>query len=730
MDPLSTVSAVGAILGILEVTTRSIRTLSDLQSRYANIGLRARILVGQLSTLHAALGQVKHLLDILGPANPDAPLSQISVDITNSLDCCQAVITILDQHLSRMQKDQLTVRDKTGFLWHERETADFQSLLNNQVNAGQRIESAPHCTPMTRFLQTPESRSTFSRIKDDASSLLWLRDADSEMTHRTNTTDSLGLVNTRFAFDRDLFSSRAYRVAAMSSMTRALTRKATALRTQDSASIQPDDVTERHVSMTDHERRSHAITSNDTSEQTDPGFASRRLGLPTVSPSAERRPLHRTNTDEERSKMVKARNKATSSEESLVSMLTETGTSSADGFINMTKVTEDYNGPKTNTILQKIDIKVQVTEAINRKTESRRLSELDGTSSAERHRFSYAASLASSTILAKKPETDTTRFTVGRARKIWEESSSCRYWRDFQRKIPRLADFQALALGSAREQIVASLDAADRVYGRRCPSMRAIRTFAAERLKSFPMQPPKHVQETIEHIRNDIKYVCGYIRDRDIANPAEITALDHETKRFLESVYHLLEPGHIPELEDWSYTKTTGIAFEAIGNEAALVPAAIFCDLSGQEKGRDIWQHVFPGASHVFYFVDAGSYESRLMEVGYQSRMVNSMVDQMGLFEVICTAPSLIDVEIVVFIHKIDKLERRLQDTPFNPLSYKGLREIDGDPQCLDTVKDYIAAIFKAIAANAGRNVRICFTTLRRPEEFSQAILSHALPLV
>lgn len=135
MDPLSVVGAVGSILGIIDLATRSIKTLTDLQGRYTSIGLRAKILIGQLSTLNAALGQIKQVLDLLGPGNPIGEDSQISLDITTSLSCCEAIMSLLDQRLSRMQQDHLTMRDKTGILWHEKETTDFQSLLNNQVNA-------------------------------------------------------------------------------------------------------------------------------------------------------------------------------------------------------------------------------------------------------------------------------------------------------------------------------------------------------------------------------------------------------------------------------------------------------------------------------------------------------------------------------------------------------------------------------------------------------------------
>ncbi|KAL5336922.1 hypothetical protein BJX70DRAFT_400102 [Aspergillus crustosus] len=124
MDPISVISAVGSILGIIDVATRSIHTLSDLQARYTSISYKATILIGQFSTLNAALGQIKQFLDLLAPVSPNGGISQISVDISTVLDCCQTIMAPLDQELSRMRKPHLTIRDKTGILWHEKETAD------------------------------------------------------------------------------------------------------------------------------------------------------------------------------------------------------------------------------------------------------------------------------------------------------------------------------------------------------------------------------------------------------------------------------------------------------------------------------------------------------------------------------------------------------------------------------------------------------------------------------
>lgn len=96
----------------------------------------------------------------------------------------------------------------------------------------------------------------FNRIKDDTSSLLWLRDSDSEMTKKSTVPEDLSLIETRFAFDTDLFSSRVYCSAARSTMVHAL-RGTTVKPSPGEASIISDDnATERAFSIMSNEEAS------------------------------------------------------------------------------------------------------------------------------------------------------------------------------------------------------------------------------------------------------------------------------------------------------------------------------------------------------------------------------------------------------------------------------------------------------------------------------------------
>lgn len=76
------------------------------------------------------------------------------------------------------------------------------------------------------LLQTDESRRIVNLIKDDMSSLLWLRDEDSHHSRISISTENSHMLNKIFDFDHEIFNSKVYQVAIRSNMRQALSKKA------------------------------------------------------------------------------------------------------------------------------------------------------------------------------------------------------------------------------------------------------------------------------------------------------------------------------------------------------------------------------------------------------------------------------------------------------------------------------------------------------------------------
>ncbi|KAL4886565.1 G-protein alpha subunit-domain-containing protein [Aspergillus karnatakaensis] len=610
MDPLSVISVVGSILGIIDLATRSIHTLSDLQERYTSIGLTSKILIGQLSTLNAALGQIKQLLDVLAPAGHNGSVSQISVDITNSLDCCQAIMAPLDQKLSAMRKPHLSFRDKTGILWHEKETTVFQSHLNNQINAMNLLLTALYKSliEQTSLLQTYESRSTFSRIQDDASSLLWLWDADSVVTRHSTNTDNMSLLDVRFAFDTDVFSSRAYRAAAMSSMARALVRKIPRVSTaQSTPTSTPDEIT---------------------------GTNSRSLG-------GRRGSITGVPEDD-----------------------TKISNSTADGKAIMRPLLFD----QSNSTLIKSEVEVTKSIPTQRTKDS---SQPNARPERKSRGWFFPGWLPSIEGLSKQLAAGT---------------------------VARGAEIKILLLGSSKSGKSTAFD---------------VLTLLA------------HSSTNVSHNKS-FQLPWANLKLVNYGN-------SHRLERFLRLVDQIItyKPtcGHDTDidfdldLEEQYHTMSTGVS--SIQYTDGPASATIY-DVAGCRAERGKWAYVFPDTTKIFYFADAGCYDQVLTE----EKTINRLVEELTLFEAMCNfRPIPEQLPIVLFMHKIDKLERKLRSAPFLHSGFRnyGGREFSGDPACVDDVKVYLAFLFTCIAAEAGREISICFTTLRQPEELGRALLSHTL---
>lgn len=135
MDPASALGVASAVLSIVSLLAKNIIALSDLQSRYGAADLKVSLLIGQLSTVKAALKQIAKLLEGDNRALRD---NELISDFSLSLECVEAVVVILDDKVSLAQRNSansLSVRSKVNFMWDEKTMDDYLNLLNNQIHA-------------------------------------------------------------------------------------------------------------------------------------------------------------------------------------------------------------------------------------------------------------------------------------------------------------------------------------------------------------------------------------------------------------------------------------------------------------------------------------------------------------------------------------------------------------------------------------------------------------------
>lgn len=135
MDPASAIGVASAVLAIVNIIAKNVVSLSDLQVKYNTADLKVGLLIGQLSTIKAALNQIAGLFENDIRVLRDTGLIH---DLSTSLGCVEAVVVVLDDKISLVQRNaanELTIRSKVNFLWDEKTMDDYLNLLNNQIQA-------------------------------------------------------------------------------------------------------------------------------------------------------------------------------------------------------------------------------------------------------------------------------------------------------------------------------------------------------------------------------------------------------------------------------------------------------------------------------------------------------------------------------------------------------------------------------------------------------------------
>lgn len=108
----------------------------DLQARYKRANLTLSLLIGQLSTLKAALNHISEWIDESLDTIPAQ--QQLVIDLTTSLKCCKVLILTMNDRKGVPESNDdstLTRMGKVQFLWGKQELNEYINLLSNQINA-------------------------------------------------------------------------------------------------------------------------------------------------------------------------------------------------------------------------------------------------------------------------------------------------------------------------------------------------------------------------------------------------------------------------------------------------------------------------------------------------------------------------------------------------------------------------------------------------------------------
>ncbi|CAG8960659.1 hypothetical protein HYFRA_00013538 [Hymenoscyphus fraxineus] len=223
MEPVSIIGLVGSIAGISNIIGKALGRLIKLQSKFSDSSVTISLLIGQFTTVKAALDQIGPLLKSNHAKKPQH--EQLVLDLQISLDGCKLLIQVIEERIIHLSRDEtgkeLNLKGKIEFLWMESELNGFTTLLNNQTTALNLLVSVLHCrTAIERnsLLGQDGSRRVIERVRISQVSLLSFRDSQSFLSN----SESSDLSDTDFGFDGEVVTTAVYRAALRSNIKTAL----------------------------------------------------------------------------------------------------------------------------------------------------------------------------------------------------------------------------------------------------------------------------------------------------------------------------------------------------------------------------------------------------------------------------------------------------------------------------------------------------------------------------
>lgn len=119
MDPVSILTLTGTVFTTGKFITSLITNLVKLKSKYKSASLMASHLIGQLTTIKAALDEVSNwIATSLQGADRN---EQLIFNLESSLESCHVFLLMLEDHITRLDQNGIDrqLKGKVKLLWNE-----------------------------------------------------------------------------------------------------------------------------------------------------------------------------------------------------------------------------------------------------------------------------------------------------------------------------------------------------------------------------------------------------------------------------------------------------------------------------------------------------------------------------------------------------------------------------------------------------------------------------------
>lgn len=145
MDPVSIIGLLSALAQLVDMTGNVILGLNGIRGKYKSADFTIDLLIGQITTLKAALGQITQWVST--SLSDLSPQGQLVEDLNTSTEGCRILMLVLEHYIEgQVQRDtkSMGVIRKVKYLFDEKTIGGYSEQLRNQVEALHLLLTAFH----------------------------------------------------------------------------------------------------------------------------------------------------------------------------------------------------------------------------------------------------------------------------------------------------------------------------------------------------------------------------------------------------------------------------------------------------------------------------------------------------------------------------------------------------------------------------------------------------------
>ncbi|CAB0035638.1 unnamed protein product [Trichogramma brassicae] len=131
----------------------------------------------------------------------------------------------------------------------------------------------------------------------------------------------------------------------------------------------------------------------------------------------------------------------------------------------------------------------------------------------------------------------------------------------------------------------------------------------------------------------------------------------------------------------------------------------LFVDVGGQRSQRQKWYQCFDSVTSILFLVSSSEFDQVIVE----DRKTNRLEESKNIFDTIINNVIFYGVSVILFLNKIDLLEKKVKSTDTNIALH--FPQFTGDPHCMKDVQSFILDLFVKVKRDPKKPLFHHFTT-------------------